>query len=183
MKSKILVVVGVLIVLMVSAYLYLDNRNRTLSPPGHAEVTTVDKLTISVDYSRPSVRDRVVFGTEEEDALQPYGHYWRLGANESTEMTINRDVTFNGQDLNAGTYKLYAIPGKDEFEIGVSTETGTWGYAEPDYDKDVLRTKVKATEGGLTEQFTIGFKETDFGAVMVFSFEQVRFAVKIEPRF
>lgn len=183
MKSKLLIVVGVLIVLGVSAYLYLDNRNRTLSPPGHAEISTVDNMTISVEYSRPSVRDRVVFGTEEEDALQPYGQYWRFGANESTEMTVNRDVIFNGMDLAAGTYKIYAIPGKEEFEIGVSTDIGTWGYSEPDYSKDVIRTKVKVTEGGNTEQFTIGFKPTDDGANMICSFEKLRFAIPIKPKF
>ena len=52
---------------------YLNNRNRTLSPSAEQRITTNDGLTVSIDYSRPSVRERLIFGTEEEGALQPFG--------------------------------------------------------------------------------------------------------------
>src|SRR3954469_7010827 len=116
MKKKIIIGVVALVALLAIAFAYLNYRNRTLSPPGNTELT-VNGLTVSIPYSRPSVRGRLIFGTEEQQALQPYGKYWRLGANESTEITVNKDVLFNGQPVKAGTYKIYAIPGADEFDI------------------------------------------------------------------
>src|SRR6187431_1951497 len=106
MLKKILIGVGILAVLLVAAFLYLNNRNRTLSPPGKAELTVGD-LSVSIPYSRPSVRGRLIFGPKEQGALQPYGVYWRLGANESTEITVNKDINFNGQPIKAGTYRMY----------------------------------------------------------------------------
>ena len=113
MKKKILIGVVAVIVILAAAFAYLNNRNRTLSPPGSAELANGD-LSVSITYSRPSVRGRLIFGTKEQGALQPYGVYWRLGANEATEITLNKDVTFNGNPLKAGKYKLYATPGGDE---------------------------------------------------------------------
>src|SRR5690606_27920399 len=109
MKKKLLIGLALLIVLLGPAFVYIINRNRTLSPPGSASLEA-DGLSVAVTYSRPSVRGRLIFGTKEQDALQPYGEYWRLGANESTEVTFNKDVLFNDTDLKAGTYRLYAMP-------------------------------------------------------------------------
>src|SRR5687768_14869909 len=134
--KKVIIGILALVVLLGAAFLYLMYRNRTMSPEGNATLTS-GGITVNVSYSRPSVRGRLIFGPESQDALQPYGKYWRLGANESTEVTFNRDVLFNGSPLKAGTYRLYAIPGENEFEIGVNTELGKWGAYEPDYDLDI----------------------------------------------
>ncbi|MEI9917434.1 MAG: DUF2911 domain-containing protein [Bacteroidota bacterium] len=83
MRKKIIIGVVAFIVLLAAGFGYLNYRNRTLSPPGKVELT-VNGLTVSIPYSRPSVRGRLIFGSEEQGALQPYGKYWRLGANEST---------------------------------------------------------------------------------------------------
>ena len=110
-----------------------------MSPPDTAHLD-VNGLHVEISYSRPSVRGRVIFGSEDEGALQPYGSYWRVGANEATTITLNQDVTFNGMQLKAGSYSLYAIPGPDSFQIGVNTETGQWGAWEPDFSKNVFVT-------------------------------------------
>jgi len=158
MKKKIWIGVGILVVLLVAAMFYMNHRNRSLSPPAHAEIKS-NGVDVSIEYSQPSVRDRVVFGTEADSALQPYGIYWRFGANESTEIMFNSSVTFNGEPIEAGTYKIYAFPGKEAFEIGLSTHVGTWGYSEPDYSLDVLRTNVPVTHSGeSTEAFTLLFE-------------------------
>ncbi len=52
MKKKILIAVAVLIVFLAAAYVYLNNRNRTLSPPGSTELAN-GNLVVSVQYSRP----------------------------------------------------------------------------------------------------------------------------------
>ena len=179
MLKKILIGLGILIILLVAAFLYLNNRNRTLSPPGSVELTN-GELSISISYSRPSVRGRVIFGTETEGALQPYGKYWRLGANESTEITFSKDVNFNGTPIKGGTYRMYAIPGADEFEIALNSELGQWGAFEPDYSLDVLRTKVPVQQtSSLVEQYTISLTPTDNGIDVIFEWANTRFVVPV----
>ena len=141
MLRKILIGLGILAVVLILGFIYLNHRNRTLSPAGE-EVFENNNLHIEIKYSRPSVRERLIFGAAADGALQPYGSYWRLGANEATEITINQDITFNGVPLKAGTYRLYAVPGASTFKIGVNTELGKWGYSEPDYNKDLFVTEV-----------------------------------------
>ena len=181
MKTKILIGVGVVVLLLAAAFFYLNNRNRTLSPPGSAELTNGD-LKISLTYSRPSVRNRVIFGTEEEGALQPYGAYWRLGANEATEVTFPAGVLFNGQPLKAGTYRLYTVPGPDTFEIIVNSETGEWGAFVPDPKFDVLKTTVPVVrDGSSTEQHTITLSADEAGIDINVAFEKVKFTIPVKP--
>ena len=68
---------------------------------------------MEIPYSRPTQRDRLLFATVEEGALQPYGVYWCLGANEPTTVTFSRDVSFNGILVPAGIYVIYAFPGEE----------------------------------------------------------------------
>jgi hypothetical protein len=179
MKKKLLIALAVLAVLIVAGMFYLNNRSRTLSPPGKAELTAGD-LTVSIPYSRPSVRGRVIFGTKEEGALQPYGVFWRVGANESTEITINRDVLFNGTPLKQGTYKMYAIPGPDEFEVRLNSELGTWGYFEPNHEMDVLSTRVPVERLATpVEQHTIRLEPSENGMSLIVEFANIRFTVPL----
>lgn len=179
MLKKILIGVAVLIVVLAAVLVYLNHRNRTLSPPGSAALTS-DGLTISVSYSRPSVRNRVIFGTKEEGALQPYGEYWRLGANEATEITFNRDVVFNDKPVKAGTYRMYAVPGPETFDIGLNSELGEWGAMEPDYSLDVLHTEVPAQKTmSPVEQYTISLEPISGGINVVFEWADTRFVVPV----
>lgn len=180
MLKKILIGVGVVAVLLLLAFLYANNRNRTLSPPGFVE-RDINKLHIEISYSRPSVKGRLIFGKEADKALQPYGKYWRLGANESTEITINQDITFNNVALKAGTYRLYAIPGETTFRIGVNTELGKWGAWEPDYSKDLFVTEVPVTRPEKpVEQYTIRIEEgAENGANIYFEWSDVQVMVPI----
>src|SRR5437773_10596775 len=69
----------------------------------HQVVTqTVGVTDIKIDYSRPAVKGRAIWG-----ALVPYDQVWRTGANEATQITFSDDVTINGQPLPKGTYSLH----------------------------------------------------------------------------
>jgi hypothetical protein len=180
--KKILIGILAIVVLLAAAFFYFSYRNRTLSPPG-SETLTSGGVTVSVSYSRPSVRGRVIFGSEEQNALQPYGKYWRLGANEATEVTFNRDVLFNGAPVKAGTYKMYAIPGPESFEIALNSELGEWGAREPDYDKDILHTKVPVEKTGTpVEQYTISLAPAGEGVNMIFEWSDIRFMVPLKAQ-
>jgi hypothetical protein len=180
MLKKVLIGLGILVVALTALFFYANHRNRTLSPPGTAELD-VDGLQIAVSYSRPSVRGRVIFGTEEEKALQPYGSYWRLGANEATEITFSKDVTFNGVPLKAGTYSMYAIPGAESFKVGLNSALGNWGAWEPDYSKDVLVTEVPVTRPVVPlEQFTTRIEAgPDGGALLYFEWSNVQLVIPV----
>jgi hypothetical protein len=179
MLKKILIGLAVVVAVLAAGMFYLNHRNRTMSPPGKAELTSGD-LTVSIPYSRPSVRGRLIFGAKEQQALQPYGEYWRLGANESTEITVNRDVNFNDQPIKAGTYRMYAVPGPDTFEIILNSELGKWGAFEPDHALDILHTKVPVQKlPALVELYSINLKPAAKGIDVVFEWSDTQFTVPI----
>lgn len=180
MLKKILIGVVVLVAILGAAYAYLNHRNRTLSPPGDATAQAGD-LTVSIAYSRPSARGRLIFGTTEQKALQPYGQYWRLGANESTEITFNHDVSFHGSVLKQGTYRIYAVPGADQFEIIVNTELGRWGAFEPDHAYDILHIHVPVEHlTAPVEQFTVTLQAEGSDIVARFAWSDIQFSIPIK---
>lgn len=95
---------------------------------------------ISIAYSRPSARGRKVI-----EGLVPYGRIWRVGANESTKITVDADMTVQGNSLPKGTYALYAFPEKGQWQIAFHANTTHWGDGRKKYnaDEDVFRIKVK----------------------------------------
>ena len=181
MKSKSMwIFLAVLAVALIAMFLYFNSRTRALSPPGDEQLTS-GGMTVSVKYSRPSVRGRLIFGPKEREALQPFGEYWRLGANEGTELSVNRDISFNGSPLKAGTYRMFAIPGESSFEMVLSTEVGQSGSNEPKAENDVLRTKVQTQKTvSPVEQFTISLAPYDEGIQMVFEWSDTRVVVPLK---
>lgn len=113
-------------------------RTPTLSP--FSEIRQEIGLTeLTLSYSRPSAKGRTVYGE-----LVPYGEIWRTGANVSTNLTVEEDVKVAGNELVAGTYALYSIPGPTEWTIIVHTKTGmrsiAGGRVKP--ENDVFRFTV-----------------------------------------
>ena len=106
---------------------------------------------ITVNYSRPDVKGRVIFG-----GLVPYGAVWRTGANSATTIKFSEEVKIEGQAVPAGEYGLFTIPGKNEWTVIISKGSQQWGaytYKEAD---DLLRVKVKPTTlKDKVETFTI----------------------------
>jgi len=110
---------------------------------------------ITINYSRPNVKGRKVFG-----AMEPYGTVWRTGANSATVVTFTEAVKVEGKDLAAGQYGLFTIPGKDEWTIIFNKGAKQWGAYEYKEAEDVLRVKVKAaTLKDKVETFTIQFAD------------------------
>jgi hypothetical protein len=183
MKSKNMwIALAILAVLVAIAFIYLNYRARTISPPGEESLTS-GGMTVTVNYSRPSVRGRLIFGPAEQDALQPFGEYWRLGANEATEISFNRDVLLNGSPVKAGTYRMYAIPGPNSFEMVLNTEIGGSGSSQPDEETDVLKTKVQTQSTSTpVEQFTISLAPSGDGIQMIFEWADTRFVVPLKAQ-
>ncbi len=181
MIKKVLIGVGILVVLIVAAMLYLNHRNRTLSPPGKS-ITSINGMEVSVIYSRPSVRDRMIFGEEEEGALQPYGVYWRLGANEPTSIEVSSDFKFGKEIFPAGKYVIYAFPRKGEMEIRLNSDLRFWGYTEPDYSQDLATALVPVSQNEHVEQFTIEVLKTTNGVNFLFTWGNYKWELPLEKR-
>jgi tetratricopeptide (TPR) repeat protein len=125
-------------------------------PSPKAKLEQVIGLTdISIEYSRPSVKGRTVFGE-----LVPYDEVWRLGANACTKLTTSTELVVQGQILEAGTYAVFAIPSSNgTWKMLFNSDTEQWGAGSYDATKDVLTAIVKTTEHELTETFTIGITD------------------------
>ena len=148
---------GTLIVLAILIAMYLGFKmyTKSFSPSSTANYSS-DNLTVRVSYSRPAVKNRLIFG-----GLVPYEKVWRTGANEATLITFDNDVTFAGEKLKAGTYSLWTIPGTDTWQVIINDQTGQWG-TNYDETQDVFRASVNAYEiPEKTELFTISFTDTE----------------------
>jgi hypothetical protein len=169
MLKKILIGVGLLLVVFVGFIVYSSLFPK--SPPT-TKAFSENGLDIDVAFGQPSKRGRLIFGEEKDGALQPYGKYWRLGANAATEITFNKDVSFAGKPVKAGSYRMYAVPGAEVFQVSLNREL--------DYSKDVLKVDVPVIQSPTeTEQFTINFAGDSTGVKMDFVWDKVIVRVPI----
>lgn len=115
---------------------------------------TIGLSEVSVEYSRPAMRGRTIFGD-----LVPYGKLWRTGANMRTQFTTDSDLKIDGKDLKKGTYAILSVPNKDAWELIFYTEYQAGGApAELDESKVALRVSAKTYPmEHAAENFTIGF--------------------------
>ncbi|WP_340199256.1 DUF2911 domain-containing protein [Ascidiimonas sp. W6] len=133
-----------------------------------------------VDYSRPAVRGREIFGE-----LVPYGRIWRVGANESTKLTISQEVTIMGNKLRAGTYALYAFPKENIWEIVFHKNTSHWGDGREEYNpaEDAFRIEVSPEEiKDFQENFTISFNEIGYESLYMdwrWAYTRIRIPIKL----
>ena len=88
---------------------------------------------IRVTYSRPAKKGRTIFG-----GLLKYGEKWRIGANESTEILFENDVTFGGKTIKAGRYSAIITPTESEWTLTLNTGLDGWGNYGYDDSLDVV---------------------------------------------
>jgi hypothetical protein len=178
-KKKIFTIVGILILGYVAYFLYGIFTNRSISP---SETKTISHqgLDIKVVYFRPYKKERLIFGSEADGALVPYDKYWRLGANDATEISFNKDVTFGDKAIPAGSYRMYAVPQSDKWQISLNSELGKFGYFEPNYALDVAKVTVPVTNTKQEiEQLTITFEPDSGGVVMDIAWDRALVSVPI----
>jgi hypothetical protein len=96
---------------------------------------------IDINYSRPGIKGRSVFG--DGSLLAPNGVVWRTGANDATVFEVDADVKVEGQTLAKGSYSLFTIPEESEWTIIFNKKSKQWGSYNYKQEDDVLRVKVK----------------------------------------
>ncbi|TDT45063.1 Protein of unknown function (DUF2911) [Maribacter spongiicola] len=108
----------VLFLLAIVASLTVEAQINTPAPsPAAKLMQTVGLTEVSIDYSRPSMRGRKVFGN-----LVPFDQLWRTGANGYTLVTFDSDVTIGGKEVKAGTYSIFTKPGASAWEVFLYTD-------------------------------------------------------------
>ncbi len=139
----------------------------------------VGLTTIDLNYSRPSKRERKIFGE-----LVPYGTIWRTGANNPTTLEFDTPFEVEGKSLPAGKYAIYSIPGKKEWTIIFSNKTDNWGAMGYDEQDDAVRFTVPVTKTKRTvESMKVSFLDiTDSGTTVEIAWDNTaaRFRVETE---
>ncbi len=134
---------------------------RTPQASATASVSTTVGLTdVKVDYARPSVKGRKIYGAGS-DFLVPYGALWRTGANSGTKVTFSDDVKVGGSTVAKGEYMILSIPDANEWTIILYSDPSIGGnMANYDQAKDAVRVKVKpVTLNNAIETFTVNISD------------------------
>jgi len=137
---------------------------------------TIGLLEVTLNYSRPNVKGRKIWG-----GLVPYNQVWRTGADEATTILFSEDCRFGEQDVPAGKYSLFSIPGETEWTIILNKVNKQWGAFNYDSTKDLLRFTIKPEENQFTESMNFYFNNTGVSsAVLNLVWEQVKISIPVE---
>ena len=150
-------------------------------PSPYAEVMQRVGLTdVTVKYSRPGVKDRVIFGE-----LEPFGSVWRTGANSATKIVLSTDAKIGGKEVKAGTYSIMSTPMKDAgWKVFINTDLdvqeGSYKAENnvAELDVEVMKTADKV------ESMTFWFANVKPGSMdLMFAWENTSWSIPIEVDF
>lgn len=132
-----------LTILLVACCLVAEAQIQIPSPSPAGSVSSVIGITeVKIDYSRPRVKGRKVFG--EKDVMHPYGQIWRTGANNGSKITFSDDVTVEGIAVPKGEYLIFTWPGAAEWTVSIYKDVALGGNtAGYDKSKEAANFKVK----------------------------------------
>lgn len=126
-----------------------------------AEVSqTVGATEITIDYHRPAVNKRKIWGE-----LVPWKQVWRAGANQNTTITFSSPATVEGKALAAGTYGIHMFPTEADWEIAFSNQHAAWGSFSYDPKEDAARVSVHPREAAFEERLSYRFDDPTNDAV------------------
>ncbi len=148
-----------------------DDKSQRPSPP-RTTTANISGVNVTIDYSSPAVKERVIFGK-----LEPYGKVWRTGANEATVITLDGDVKINDEDLVKGQYALFTIPGENEWTVIFNKEPNQWGAFNYNEEEDALRINIIPTAtDDIVER--LNFTVSSEGRID-FAWEKVSFSLEV----
>ncbi len=170
MNKVVLFFIAIVVSLTVEAQI-----NTPAPSPAAKLMQTVGLTEVMVDYSRPSMRGREVYGN-----LVPFDKLWRTGANAYTTITFDTDVTIGGKEVKAGTYSIFTTPGASNWEVFFYTDT-QGGGTPSDWDENKIVAQVTVPVQKMempVETFTITIDDvTSTGANLGIIWENTYVAV------
>ena len=177
MKKRSVGILAVLAVMALAVCVVAQDK-KPLSPPGNASLKFDDGKMVTIDYSRPSMRGRKIFG-----GLVPDGQVWRAGANAATSMKTDVGLEIGGTMVPAGIYTLYVLPAENDWKLIINKQTGQWG-TEYNQGQDLARVPMKLDHlSQPVEMYTISFDKTGAGsAVLKLEWENTSASVKVSEK-
>ncbi len=170
------------IVALIALVMFVGKPYTKKHSPQATNTYTKNGMDLSVNYSSPSKKDRVIFGE-----LVPYDAVWRTGANEPTTFTTGSDIKIIDKTLSAGTYSLWTKPGKDSWGVIFNKEIPGWGVTilsggkkttrNPEADAVDVEVPSEQTSA-VQEKLNIGF-EDDQQLYLTLSWDQTKIKVPI----
>jgi hypothetical protein len=144
--------------------------------------------TITVKYSRPSVKGREVWGALVPFGwnVQPFGAGkeapWRAGANENTVIEFSHPATVQGKSAPAGSYGLFFVINKDNTgEVILSKDYRSWGSFWYNPEQDQLRAPLQIRDVPHSELLTFDFISLDKNSTeLVLTWEKKQFPVTLK---
>lgn len=171
------IITGCIALLSLSAFAQNEHSNHNMPTEAKQESTTPKKVLsphtsamamvgdahIHIDYSSPSVRNRMVFG-----GLVGYNTVWQAGAHKATWIETNKDLKIDGKTLPAGKYGFFVVPGKESWKVIFNSNWDQHGKDEYSEKEDVMVTSVfpkilDATQEALT--YMVDDKKNNKGVI------------------
>jgi Protein of unknown function (DUF2911) len=171
------ILLAVLLIEILSITGYSQNKEEVRISPKATVKQTVGFTNITIDYGRPGVKGRTIWG-----GLVPYNAVWRAGANEATKITFASDVKIDGKKLKAGSYSFFAIPTQKTWTLIFNKVADQWGAFEYNDVEDALRIVVTPIQNNCWQEwlaYTIN-KTSDKKAVVMLEWEKIKVPFNIE---
>ena len=140
-----------------AALLVASAHAQAQDPPAsqHATVSqTINKTVVTVTYDRPVARGRVLFG---DNGVVKYGTTWTAGANRATIVELSTGARIAGQQVPAGKYSLWTLPGRDEWTLILNRKWDAHHAQYPGEREDQLRVMLKPQTGAHMEALAYYF--------------------------
>ncbi len=168
MKRNIVLglVVVVAVGFMVSDTVFAQEKKVRPSLKASVSQTLGLDTEITIDFSRPGVKERTIWGELVPYGMNPGNKYskekpfpWRAGANEKTTITLSSDVLIDGKALPAGKYSIHMIPSEKDWTIMFNKNSEGWGSYDYDEAEDALQLTVTPVEAPFEEWLRFGFDD------------------------
>jgi len=173
-NTTITLFISLIMILMSSNSFGQSNQVRQSQKSSVTQYVGVD-TQITINFSRPAVKGRVVWGNIVPYGLGTSDRYadgkpfpWRAGANENTTIELNNDVKIEGSILAAGKYSIHMIPSKTDWIIIFNKNSNQWGSFSYDESADALRVSVTPVDAPFEEFLNYSFGNITENSVVAF---------------
>jgi hypothetical protein len=105
--------------------------------PHETTMATVDGSAMFIEYGRPSMRGRTIFGS-----LVRYDEIWCPGADEATMLSTSRALKMGSLSVPAGEYSLWMIPTEGTWTLILNKDAHTF-HTNHRSSRDLGRVELK----------------------------------------
>ena len=142
---------------------------------------TVDGTTMTVEYSRPRARGRTgLFGSRIH-----WGEVWTPGANQSTTLSVSKDVTIEGVTVPQGKYSVWLVVQRQgSWEMVLDRNAALFHTQPPRNRAGQVRLTVRREKRPFLEVLTWWFPEVSVsGATLAMQWDTVYVTAQVRvPR-